>query len=581
MTSNSHLQKTTPTSRQETPVESGFSFVAVDPNADHHRSSGINIVRSNAVKWQWKQSKAVRARGRKTRIPKAPTVPSGRQTNADAQQIAHDQRPRNAFSSNSAGFSNRIEWSQTVSPARALVPHSYPSPLPTDVVAPLLHQGQQCPAPHMMSLTFAACEQFATIAVTDVDGLSSPAVSQLAHFCLSHSGLLHAVLWATSCNTGQAGALTKFGPDDQTLDFCYSFAVQSAREMVSTVASLAASTRRETMLNLFLVANMLSSEPKLRTNIQQQAVSGPRQSPLTQLQALHVWGSGSRYTNIHADAVRRLANSDELMPVLGVMSSLPISYPSIIFAARELQIPWLPYYPLNANFHKHFQEYRAEWESALKPRSHARRLTAVLPSGLGTKLAPIVHDIVIFMHIHRMYLLGRLSDLRPSFVADARNWIQHQVSSLPVLPIPGPQGPILIDNRLYEAIRLSLLAFSLISIFPLAPASAPFHQLAGSVLDHVGHLSNTMTDVDRAHLLIWIATIGGLASIGSTLRPSFVELIANLIATTGVDKWDDARTLLLDHLWDPDISDLDGQLLWLEVAANRGSPSSSWTDTPS
>ena len=84
--------------------------------------------------------------------------------------------------------------------------------------------------------------------------------------------------------------------------------------MVYELALAPVIASKSTLKNLLVTATMLSSDPG--EELMSWRTSGPNQSPLSNLQALNIWGAGKRFADIHADAIRRILSLEGSFEVL-------------------------------------------------------------------------------------------------------------------------------------------------------------------------------------------------------------------------------------------------------------------------
>lgn len=130
-----------PSSRS--PLEPSFQLIRYDPVRTVSEST--HAVRSNAVRYQWKRSKEVRPRGRKSKVPKTSDLSSqqvsvtqrNRDTNDDAESAQADTDSRAISKENRELITVPAPGGNS-----SLQPGGYPTELPSGAVAPLLHLGR-------------------------------------------------------------------------------------------------------------------------------------------------------------------------------------------------------------------------------------------------------------------------------------------------------------------------------------------------------------------------------------------------------------------------------------------------------
>jgi hypothetical protein len=128
------------------PPETSFQLIQYDPTKTAPETT--HAVRSNAVRYQWKRSKEVRPRGRKSRVPgtsdlssqQPPRTLGNRDVNDDVQPAQTDTDSRTISSENKELVTVPAPGGNSL-----LHPGGYPTELPSGAVAPLLHLGRSLP----------------------------------------------------------------------------------------------------------------------------------------------------------------------------------------------------------------------------------------------------------------------------------------------------------------------------------------------------------------------------------------------------------------------------------------------------
>lgn len=129
---NNNLKTTKSTSSSEVPSMPSFQMIQYNPLKTTPETT--HAIRSNAVRYQWKRSKAVRARGRKTKVPE------DRGVNDDTRLASTNVRSQR-------GSNQTKELVKMPRPGRdnSLQPGGYPTELPTETLGPLYHLGRHSP----------------------------------------------------------------------------------------------------------------------------------------------------------------------------------------------------------------------------------------------------------------------------------------------------------------------------------------------------------------------------------------------------------------------------------------------------
>lgn len=190
--------------------------------------------------------------------------------------------------------------------------------------------------------------------------------------------------------------------------------------------------------------------------------------------------------------------------------------------------------------------------------------------------------------IDNLWLCVRLTDsfchrtdptIHMSYLTDTRRWAQAKLLSL-----PDPLDDVLqrqcslSELNIYKLIRLSTNIFSLIAVFPISLSTAPFERLSSELWACLQvqpqALSLTEAGGCRHRLILWIATMGALASIRTPHnRQFFVSMCRYLTRHLHLKSWQEMQAVLQHYLWYSEVSGFDGQFLWLEIQSNEMSNS--------
>lgn len=132
------VPKTATNSTSPSRLPSMPSFQLIQYNPMKPTPEMTHAVRSNAVRYQWKRSKAVRPRGRKTKVPETSELSSQRAT-----RTLEDRNARTRISHRSRSNESRVLIKMPAPGGdSSLQPGGYPTELPSDAVAPLYHLGR-------------------------------------------------------------------------------------------------------------------------------------------------------------------------------------------------------------------------------------------------------------------------------------------------------------------------------------------------------------------------------------------------------------------------------------------------------
>ena len=129
----------------------------------------------------------------------------------------------------------------------------------------------------------------------------------------SHPASFHAAIWV--CLKGMVDKPSMSPPtikQRRFLDVCHSLAVRSVVQMISDLGESSYVTPTDelgmlcsAMQSLALGTTEDAQAPKLQ--------AGPRQSTLTKLQNLHIWGISPRWLNYHEEAARKILHANDCM----------------------------------------------------------------------------------------------------------------------------------------------------------------------------------------------------------------------------------------------------------------------------
>jgi len=70
---------------------------------------------------------------------------------------------------------------------------------------------------------------------------------------------------------------------------------------------------------------------------------------------------------------------------------------------------------------------------------------------------------------------------------------------------------------------------------------------------------------DAVEVLIWVLTLGGIATTGLPNRTGFVAALGHVTAYSGLSRWRDLKPVLDRILWLDSACEFGGQQLWEEV----------------
>lgn len=195
------------------------------------------------------------------------------------------------------------------------------------------------------------------------------------------------------------------------------------------------------------------------------------------------------------------------------------------------------------------------------------------------------HIMEVIRHIHRITLGYDLylnkSDNGPSLplIVWARNSIQHDLLSLEEAPSTDPVTcfhPInrstsfchkcslqhnLIQN-LYKVLRLAIMAFTLLVLFPL-PRSAGVHsKLSRHLLHALNNCEANKLAAPYDEFLLWGTVLGGVLAEFDT-RPLFIERLIQSRASSVLPR--DEGSVSTEGVWREQVEAICSRYLWYSV----------------
>lgn len=290
---SSLLEMDPPEPPSEKPNQS-FHFVAVHPNVRNRWLGPTTAVRSNAARHQWKEIKAFKPRGRRTKIHPDLSGKANRDAGEDCT-IDHVEplRCSKTLPKNSRKQQREHNVAADVEPVLqyALPYDPFPTTLPRKIVAPLF--------------------DFICWFSPQVSGWSRSSEVYFDHlrWVLSHPGGFHSAIYAAGHlqDTVLSYTMLRSKLCRNIFDTCRLIAIQNANNLLSNVTSAHYTTRLDDIVYLIGITNALGSrfeDDDIWADLSQPP--GPQQAPLKHLDALDRWGIKQRFHNIHITAAVRL-----------------------------------------------------------------------------------------------------------------------------------------------------------------------------------------------------------------------------------------------------------------------------------
>jgi hypothetical protein len=563
-------------------------FVAVQaPNKRGRWLGPTSSVRHNAAKHQWKKWRGPQSTGGKFQAG----VTSRHISRADAKGIpattcngdgrAEQLNTGSDFKVQPSASQDTLENNQLQRPlcTQIDVDDPYPSTLARDIVVPLVQFHQS-----VIASSFPSADYSRTTSIVDESTITM----------LEDPTTFHAVLYAsTALHVSQRfspslESVTKFA---RAAEECQAMAIAGGQRLLNNILKHEQDPDLREVICLLAFMLCVSVQPCARSG-SSTLVPGPRQAPFQQLD-LYLVHMSPRLNLVQTTNTKRLVDLSGGLAQLPSCVSLvlcmwvtPCSLASfkqlmrgsisLVVATRQQVRPDWPPQPLNLDFEEFITSSASKtWAIRRKP---LRLIMTVreLPEFLSRPLLEVI-DNVWFCVTLTITLCHRIDpSIHTSYLTDARRWTQHGVLSLPRHLQKGDHNSSMSSElNLYEAIRLAINIFSLIAVFPLATPISPFQQLSTDLLTHLQtkplHLGQ---DYNHDHLQLWVLAMGALSSIGiPENRKRFVSMFRNLAHRLRLQRWQDVHALLEDNFfWFSDVSDFDGQVLWLEAQVHESVP---------
>jgi hypothetical protein len=183
--------------------------------------------------------------------------------------------------------------------------------------------------------------------------------------------------------------------------------------------------------------------------------------------------------------------------------------------------------------------------------------------GLTSDLVNVLRDMSHYNAMVGAHSQGMMPSPDMAVLADKRNLTQHRLLSLP--SAYDFEEQFFAVHKTYESTRLAAIMYSLLVLFPLPAATAPFTRLA-QMLKTALVDSELKTSWRRApKLLLWILVVGGVGSMNTPDRSWYVAALCWLTAAVGIKRWEDLREVVMPILWLEYTCDAAGQALWGET----------------
>jgi hypothetical protein len=210
--------------------------------------------------------------------------------------------------------------------------------------------------------------------------------------------------------------------------------------------------------------------------------------------------------------------------------------------------------------------------------------TSALPYSLQSAIAAIFHTTELL----RIYIEDDQPDSAILALVESRNRAQHFTLSLPsVFDTLGPLESyndldehdrcntsafpkVPFSDCVYEIVRLSLLVYNNMVVYPMPPISGVQARLTKSLraaLDCLLRMDSSMA-VYHSSWLVWSIMLGGISGESNEDQDWFRDIFCILLeANPGLHEWQSLSDLLFSFLWSEYVLDEEAFDFWLECTS--------------
>ncbi|KAL4879940.1 hypothetical protein BJY04DRAFT_219745 [Aspergillus karnatakaensis] len=284
-----------------------------------------------------------------------------------------------------------------------------------------------------------------------------------------------------------------------------------------------------------------------------------RIAPLSNLQLLSRF-TGINISHVHVNALRHLVSARGGFDVLEMPGLKPgLASFDLVVASKSLS---RPFWPLRSRLDvNEVQTFLAQVEDT------CRALSKPLLAGLGIIIPYTMrcefNAVRGYSTLLTGYSRGLLGHLMMGYVLELRNFIHYHVMSLPP---PGTMANEGVDlSPTYGALRLGLIAYSLLVLFPV-PLTMDPHPRLSLLLRQELECKGVEADswFQMPEVLLWLLMLGGISAVGTDHRAWYVDRIHWLAEVLGVESWEQLRDIMGSILWIDSPCDIEGLILWEE-----------------
>ncbi|KIY01511.1 uncharacterized protein Z520_03063 [Fonsecaea multimorphosa CBS 102226] len=428
---------------------------------------------------------------------------------------------------------------------------SYPSRLPREIAAPIIAQVN-----HYFNIMF----------LPEPDGMEESVARHWISWFMSDSTLFHALCFGQLARLSVTEASGLNPVSQRAKWYCYSVVVGEVNRRFSN-----ASTRCSDE-SILAVQALAFHGDKTAAHDTREPPYSPSQGPLNALQGLDTYAGRLDPVHMHVHGLAKMLAmrggvDDIKFPGLAAM----LSYGDVILASRLLQRPTLPFVPIGESPERTLASVKRPGHPLAQLGSGFQMLYDLVPPEMAQQLYNVLLHLSTYLLAVEDYIMGRPQAQSMLTLADQRNFVQHSLMSMH--SSPGATTTTSADDGMYslqQATWCAGVVSSLISVFPIPPARAPFAKLASQIRQHLIISTSSGGGHDGkgwrkgAPLMLWITFMGALASTAED-KTWYISVLERLVHRMQILSWQSLKEKLLNFLWFPTTSDIDGQRLWREI----------------
>jgi hypothetical protein len=172
----------------------------------------------------------------------------------------------------------------------------------------------------------------------------------------------------------------------------------------------------------------------------------------------------------------------------------------------------------------------------------------------------VFHALRGYSSLLEGYAVGRVFNLDLGYVLKLRNLLHYHVLSLPAATF-ADTGTV---SHIYESLRLTLIVYSMLVLFPVPLMTSPYPTLAGLLRYELESIRDEEWTA-MSSLLLWILTLGGIAALDTPHRVWFSERLHLQLGDMGIISWEGFIHIMNSLLWLDSPCGVEGRILWKEA----------------